>query len=148
MVVLQALNSISFAVAIPGILRTDLSVTNVDPLYTHHKMRHQLTDSQAKAIVYTDVLAETAQKAIKGLGISTLIAIFITNFFPWPRREVLSASLRYLKKRFRKPIFVLFCSWMRLRGVVKLDPVLRVTLRVRALSTSIPAVYGHPNTEG
>ena len=93
-VALQSLNCASFAVAILGILRAGLIVTNVNPLYTPYEMRHQLHDSGAKAIVFMDVLGETVEKALDGQTDVKLVSMSLSDFFESSKRSELLNSMK------------------------------------------------------
>ena len=59
-------NLLQYPIAVFGILRAGMIVTNTNPLYTPRELKHQLNDSSAKAIIvienYAHTLAEVAEE--------------------------------------------------------------------------------------
>ncbi|NRA31045.1 MAG: AMP-binding protein, partial [Parvularculaceae bacterium] len=96
---LQSLNCAGFAIAILGILRANLAVTNINPLYTPYEMRHQLRDSGAKALVYMDLLGKTVEDAVTDQPDLHLVSMSLSDFFAPVRRTVLDVSLKRLAKK-------------------------------------------------
>src|SRR5690625_7896086 len=50
-------NVLQYPIAVFGALRAGLAVVNTNPLYTARELKHQLTDSGARAIVIMDNFA-------------------------------------------------------------------------------------------
>lgn len=65
-------NSLHYPIALFGAWRAGLIVTNVNPLYTEREMRHQLTDSGAKAVV---TLAGTPARVAAAASDGTCVLI-------------------------------------------------------------------------
>ena len=55
-------NVLQYPVAIFGALRAGLVVVNTNPMYTARELKHQLTDSGAKAIVIVENFAHVLEK--------------------------------------------------------------------------------------
>ena len=54
-------NILQLPVAVIGVLRAGLTLVNVNPLYTTKELEHQLTDSDAKALIMVENFAKTYQ---------------------------------------------------------------------------------------
>lgn len=54
-------NILQLPVTIIGVLRAGLTLVNVNPLYTTKELEHQLTDSDAKALILVENFAKTYQ---------------------------------------------------------------------------------------
>ncbi|MFZ2552911.1 AMP-binding protein [Psychrobacter urativorans] len=54
-------NVLQLPVAVIGVLRAGLTLVNVNPLYTTKELEHQLTDSNAKALIMVENFAKTYQ---------------------------------------------------------------------------------------
>ncbi len=66
-------NLLQYPIALFGALRAGLIVVNTNPLYTPREMRHQFTDSGAKAIVIIENFASNLQQVIADTQIQTVI---------------------------------------------------------------------------
>ncbi|WP_201588290.1 AMP-binding protein [Psychrobacter jeotgali] len=54
-------NILQLPVTVIGVLRAGLTLVNVNPLYTSRELEHQLTDSDAKALILVENFAKTYQ---------------------------------------------------------------------------------------
>ncbi|MGP4951146.1 AMP-binding protein [Psychrobacter sp. T6-1] len=54
-------NILQLPVSVIGVLRAGLTLVNVNPLYTTKELEHQLTDSDAKALIMVENFAKTYQ---------------------------------------------------------------------------------------
>ena len=54
-------NILQLPVTVIGVLRAGLTLVNVNPLYTSQELEHQLTDSDAKALILVENFAKTYQ---------------------------------------------------------------------------------------
>ena len=66
-------NLLQYPIALFGALRAGLIVVNTNPLYTPREMKHQFTDSGAKAIVIIENFAANLQQVIADTQIQTVI---------------------------------------------------------------------------
>ncbi len=96
-VAIQSPNCISYIIALLGILRAGLILSNVNPLYTEHETRHQLRDSGAKVLIGSTVFADTVEKAVEGTGVEHVIAVSLTDFFPPLKRACVDFLLNRVK---------------------------------------------------
>jgi len=66
-------NILQSPISIFGALRAGLVVVNTNPLYTPREMKHQFTDSGAKAIIIADMFAANLEKIIGDTDIEIVI---------------------------------------------------------------------------
>lgn len=66
-------NLLQFPIALFGCLKAGLIVINTNPLYTPREMKHQFTDSDAKAIIIADNFAANLEKILPETEIKTII---------------------------------------------------------------------------
>ncbi|MEM6415620.1 MAG: AMP-binding protein, partial [Pseudomonadota bacterium] len=97
-VALQLPNCTSYAIAMLGIVRAGLIVSNVNPLYTPFETRRQLDDCKAKALVFIDLFGDKIDEAVSGLNDLKLIKVSITDFFPPLRAAMLNFVLKYVRR--------------------------------------------------
>ncbi|CUS48592.1 MAG: long-chain acyl-CoA synthetase [Idiomarinaceae bacterium HL-53] len=91
-------NVLQYPVAIFGVLRAGMVVVNVNPLYTARELKHQLTDSGAKAIVILKNFATTLQKIQKDVNLDKVILTGLGDLLPTPKRWIVNFVVRYVKK--------------------------------------------------
>lgn len=91
-------NVLQYPVAIFGALRAGMVVVNVNPLYTARELKHQLTDSGAKAIVILKNFATTLQKIQKDVNLDKVILTGIGDMLPAPKRWIVNFVVRHVKK--------------------------------------------------
>ena len=72
-VALMMPNLIQYPVALFGVLRAGMVVVNVNPLYTARELKHQLNDSNAKAIVIIENFACTLSEVIADTPIEKVL---------------------------------------------------------------------------
>lgn len=66
-------NLLQYPIALFGALRAGLVIVNTNPLYTPREMKHQFSDSGAKAIVIAENFAANLEKIIHDTPIKTVI---------------------------------------------------------------------------
>ena len=66
-------NLLQYPIAVFGILRAGMVVTNTNPLYTPRELKHQLNDSAAKAIIVIENYACTLAEVINETKIEQVI---------------------------------------------------------------------------
>lgn len=92
-------NLLQYPIAFFAILRAGYIVVNVNPLYTCDELVHQLADSGAKAIIVLANFATTIESALPRLPlIKYVIVTEIGDVFPWYKRVIVNAVVKYLKK--------------------------------------------------
>ena len=70
-------NLLQYPIALFGALRAGLVIVNTNPLYTPREMKHQFSDSGAKAIVIAENFAANLEKVIHDTSIKTVIVTSI-----------------------------------------------------------------------
>lgn len=66
-------NMLQYPIALIGALKAGLIVVNTNPLYTPREMKHQFTDSGAKAILIAENFAANLEQIIGDTGIKTVL---------------------------------------------------------------------------
>ncbi len=102
-------NLLQFPVVLIGALRAGLTVVNINPLFTPRELARELIDSEALSIVVLANFGQVLEQACTQYGLS-LKHIFVTeagDLCPFPKRQLINFSLRYLKRQvppFRLPV--------------------------------------------
>ncbi len=91
-------NLIQYPVCIFGVLRAGMVVVNVNPMYTTRELKHQLNDSNAKAIVIVDNFANTLADVIKETPVQHTMLTSIGDMLPIPKRWLVNFAVKYVKK--------------------------------------------------
>ena len=91
-------NLLQSPIAIIGALRAGMTVVNVNPQYTPRELKHQLTDSGAKAIVVLENFAPTLAEIMSATGIGTIVVTSIGDQHPTLKRWLINFVVRYVKK--------------------------------------------------
>ncbi|HAE90993.1 MAG TPA: long-chain-fatty-acid--CoA ligase, partial [Idiomarina sp.] len=71
---------------------------NVNPLYTPRELKHQLTDSQSKALVILENFANTYEKIAKDVQLEKVITTQIGDLLPAPKRWLVNFVVKYVKR--------------------------------------------------
>lgn len=91
-------NLLQNPVAIFGVLRAGLTVVNVNPLYTARELKHQLNDSDAKAIVIVENFAHTLAEVISETKVKQVFLTQIGDMLPAPKRWLVNFVIKHVKK--------------------------------------------------
>ena len=91
-------NVLQYPVVLYGILRAGLVVVNVNPLYTARELKHQLSDSGARAIVILENFAHVLEEVIDDTEIEQVMTTRIGDMHPWPRSTFLNFAVKHIKK--------------------------------------------------
>jgi long-chain acyl-CoA synthetase len=91
-------NLLQNPVAIFGVLRAGLTVVNVNPLYTARELKHQLNDSDAKAIVIVENFAHTLAEVIGETKVKQVFLTQIGDMLPAPKRWLVNFVIKHVKK--------------------------------------------------
>ncbi len=101
-IALQMPNVLQYPVALFGALRAGLVVVNTNPLYKPHEIAHQLRDAGVKAVVVLANFARNLQEALVEVAQAgpppRVIVTELGDLFPAPRRMVVNAVVRHVKK--------------------------------------------------
>lgn len=74
-IALMAPNIPEFFTVFHGAAFAGATVTTVNPTYTAHELRHQLTDAGAGLLVTIPAFLETARKAVEGTAVADIVVI-------------------------------------------------------------------------
>ncbi|MAD53941.1 long-chain-fatty-acid--CoA ligase FadD [Idiomarina sp. UBA3162] len=91
-------NLLQYPVALFGVLAAGMTVVNVNPLYTPRELKHQLNDSQAKALVILENFANTYEKIAKDVQLEKVITTQIGDLLPAPKRWIVNFVVKYVKR--------------------------------------------------
>lgn len=97
-VALMMPNLLQYPVALFGTLRAGMVVVNVNPLYTARELKHQLSDSGAKAMVILKNFAHTYAKIQDEVQLDKVIVTGIGDALPAPKRWIVNFVVKYIKK--------------------------------------------------
>ena len=89
-------NLFQFPMAMFAALKLGLVVTNINPLYTSHELKHQLNDSGAKAIVILDQMVSTLSCIFSQTSLKHVVVARVGDHLPWVK-AVLVNGVRRLK---------------------------------------------------
>ncbi|ABV87768.1 long-chain-fatty-acid--CoA ligase FadD [Shewanella pealeana] len=95
-------NLLQYPIALFGILRAGMVVVNVNPLYTPRELKHQLTDSGAKAIVVVSNFAHTLEKVVDETPVESVILTGLGDLLSAPKRTLVNFVVKYIKKMVPK----------------------------------------------
>ncbi len=95
-------NLLQYPIALFGALRAGLVVVNTNPLYTPREMRHQFSDSGAKAIVIAENFAANLEKIIGDTEIKTVIVTSIGELLGFPKGAIVNFVVRHIKNMVPK----------------------------------------------
>jgi len=97
-VALMMPNVLQYPVAVAGVLRAGMVVVNTNPLYTPRELKHQLTDSGARAIVILENMATTLQKCLPDVPVEHVIVASVGDMLPMLKGTIVNFVLRRVKK--------------------------------------------------
>lgn len=95
---IQMPNILQYPVVLIGALRAGMVVVNTNPLYTERELEHQLSDSGAKAVVCLANMAHMVEKVLDKTALRHIIVTDIGDLLPAPKRWVVNAVVRHVKK--------------------------------------------------
>ncbi|GAB2716729.1 AMP-binding protein [Halomonas garicola] len=97
-IAIQLPNVLQFPVAVFGALRAGMVVVNTNPLYTEREMAYQFKDADVSAIVILANMAAKLEKIREQTSIRHVVVTELADLHPAPRRWVINAAVKYLKK--------------------------------------------------
>lgn len=110
-VALMMPNMLQYPIALFGCLRAGLVIVNTNPLYTPREMKHQFTDSGAKAIVICENFAANLQQILGDTQIKTIILTSIGEMLGFAKGMLTNFVVRKVKRmvpKFELPNTVTF----------------------------------------
>lgn len=81
-----------------GAMRAGMVITLVNPLYTARELKHQLNDSDAKAIFILTPFCATLEKIVGETGIKTIIRSDIGDMLGTVKGKIVDLAAKYIKK--------------------------------------------------
>lgn len=97
-IAIQLPNVLQYPIAIFAALQAGLIVVNTNPLYTSREMKHQLVDSEAKAILILENSAHHLQEIIAHTQIKTVIVTGVGDLLGFPKSLLVNSVIKYVKK--------------------------------------------------
>jgi len=94
----QMPNLLQYPVVLFGALKAGVIIVNTNPLYTPREMKHQFKDSGAKAIVILENFAHHLKEVLEHTSIETVIVTAIGDMLSFPKRHLVNAVVRHIKK--------------------------------------------------
>lgn len=95
-------NLLQYPIALHGILKAGLVIVNTNPLYTPREMKHQFTDSSAKAIIIAENFAANLEEIIGETSIKTVITTSIGELLGFLKGGITNFVVRSVKKMVPK----------------------------------------------
>lgn len=93
-------NVLQYPVLLLAALRAGLVVVNVNPLYTPRELKHQLNDSQARAIVVLDQFAPVVAEVMPHVTTEHTMVTRVGDLLGW-RGPLVNFVLRYIKRTLK-----------------------------------------------
>jgi long-chain acyl-CoA synthetase len=91
-------NILQYPIVLFGALRAGLTIVNTNPLYTPREMKHQFTDSGAKAIVIVENFAHNLEQIIADTDIKTVIVTSMGELLGTVKGFIVNLVVRKIKK--------------------------------------------------
>ncbi len=91
-------NLLQNPIAIFGILRAGLVVVNTNPLYTARELKHQLSDSGAKAIIIVENFAHVLEEVIDDTPVEHVITTKMGDMLSPVKGFIINAVVKHIKK--------------------------------------------------
>ena len=104
-------NVLQNPISIFATLRAGFTVVNTNPLYTGRELKHQLSDSGAKAIIVMENFCHTLDQVIDETPIEYVITTQLGDMLRFPKSVIVNLVIKYVKKMvpaFRLPGRVTF----------------------------------------
>jgi long-chain acyl-CoA synthetase len=91
-------NVLQYPVALAAILRAGYIVVNVNPLYTHRELEHQLKDSGAEAIFVLENFATTLEQCIAQTAVKHVVVCTMGDLLGGLKGTIVNLVVRHVKK--------------------------------------------------
>ena len=91
-------NTLQYPIVLFGALRAGMTIVNTNPLYTPREMKHQFTDSGAKAIVVMENFAANLEEIIGETQIKTVIVTSMGELLGGLKGIIVNFVVRRIKK--------------------------------------------------
>lgn len=97
-IAIQMPNLLQFPVAMFGSIKAGLVCVNTNPLYTPAEMKHQFSDSGAKAVVILENYAAHLQTILAETQLETVIVTKVGDMIGGLKGTIVNAVVKYVKK--------------------------------------------------
>ncbi len=97
-IAIQMPNCLQYPVALFGAIRAGLTIVNTNPLYTPREMKHQFSDSGAKAIVIVENFASNLEKVLQESNIQHVITTQLGDLLGFPKKHIVNFIVKKVKK--------------------------------------------------
>ncbi|MBL4731725.1 MAG: long-chain-fatty-acid--CoA ligase [Rhizobiaceae bacterium] len=91
-------NLLQYPIVLMGILRAGLTVVNVNPLYTPRELKHQLSDSGAKAIFVLENFAYTVEEVLDSVPTEHVVVTKMGDLLGGLKGAVVNIVVKHVKK--------------------------------------------------
>jgi long-chain acyl-CoA synthetase len=91
-------NVLQNPIAIFAVLRGGFTVVNTNPLYTKRELKHQLSDSGAKAIIVMENFCQVLQGVVDETPIQHVITTQLGDMLKFPKSLIVNLVVKYVKK--------------------------------------------------
>lgn len=91
-------NILQYPIALFGALRAGMIVVNVNPLYTHRELEHQLNDSGAETIIIFENSAKVLQDILPKTKVKNIITTQIGDLLGFPKALIVNLVIKHVKK--------------------------------------------------
>jgi long-chain acyl-CoA synthetase len=96
-------NSPQYVIAFYGTVRIGAVIVGNNPLYTRREMEHQLKDAGIQVVVVLDQLYPNFAPVFGSSGIREVIVTRITDYMPFPKKQLAPLKLRREARHEGKP---------------------------------------------
>jgi len=97
-IAIQMPNCLQYPVVLFGAIRAGLTIVNTNPLYTPREMKHQFSDSGAKAIVIVENFASNLEKVLQDSNIQHVITTQLGDLLGFPKKQIVNFMVKKVKK--------------------------------------------------
>ena len=97
-IAIQMPNCLQYPVALFGAIRAGLTIVNTNPLYTPREMKHQFSDSGAKAIVIVENFASNLENVLQESNIQHVITTQLGDLLGFPKKHIVNFIVKKVKK--------------------------------------------------
>ena len=97
-IAVQLPNVLQYPVVVFGALRAGMIVVNTNPLYTSSELKHQLTDSGARALVVLANVASAAADVVAETDVEEVIVTELADLHPPLKSLLINSVVKYIKK--------------------------------------------------
>lgn len=97
-IAIQLPNLLQFPVVVYAAIKADLVIVTTNPLYTAPEMKHQFSDSGAKAVVVLEAFCDKLESVIENTDIEHVVIARLGDLLPEPKRTLVNLVAKHLRK--------------------------------------------------